>query len=464
MKKLKDLVLPFYHQLPPSLRQRRGYRGMHDFYRTAQWWPQEQIEQWQLKQLKMIVQYAYHNVPGYYQLYSESGVAPDDIRCLDDIRNFPFTDKSLIRDHLSEFTSTTIPAYKKQYVTTGGSTGIPFGFYVTKENGAIENAFMNNAWEQTGWQINDRGVVLRGGYVGSERRLFSKTVKYRMDLSLYYLTGKTYPAYRQFILKMRPTFLHAYPSSAADLAGMVLRAGDQGLIHFDSIFIGSENVYEWQKEMIKEAFPAAKLMSWYGHSEQAIWAPWCEKSDKYHISPFYGFTELIGSENKEVAENSTGELVGTSFWMKATPFIRYRTMDYARKGGACCSHCGRKFRLLDSIEGRLREMIVSRSGRCISMTAINMHDRTFDKVAQFRFVQHQLGELELLVVPKGAYSSEIEQEILRSIGSKLGDDFILRIKQVEQISRTKSGKYSFLEQHLDIDHTDRVTNSSESRS
>ena len=74
----------------------------------------------------------------------------------------------------------------------------------------------------------------------------------------------------------------------------------------------------------------------------------------------------------------------------------------------------------------------------------------------FRFVQHQPGELDLLVVPKGSYSSASEEKILRAMTEKLGEDFTLRINRVERIPRTQSGKYSFLDQHLDIEHTDRV--------
>jgi phenylacetate-CoA ligase len=457
MGKLKDLLLPLYHQLPPSFRQRRGYRRMHDFYQTAQWWPKKEIEQWQLKRLQMLVQYAYQNVPGYRQLYSEAGIVPEDIRCLADIKKLPYTDKALINNNRNEFASRAMLKYVKHYVTTSGSSGIPFGFYVTKINGAIENAFMNNAWEQTGWRINDRGVVLRGGYIGSEKQLFSTTVKYRTDMSLYYLTAETYPAYRKLIQKTRPSFLHAYPSSAADLAGLVISAGDQGSVHFNSIFIGSENLYKWQIAKIKKAFPAAKLMAWYGHSEQAIWAPWCEKSEIYHVCPFYGFLEVIGEGDKEVSEGETGEIVGTSMWMQATPFIRYRTMDYASKGPAFCPHCGRNYNLLNSIEGRLQEMIISRLGRRISMTAINMHDRTFDNVAQFRFVQRTQGDLVFKFAPRVAFSDINEQNIVRAIREKLGKDFTLRVEKVGHIPRNGRGKSSFLEQHLKIDHADHTS-------
>lgn len=315
---------------------------------------------------------------------------------------------------------------------------------------------MHSAWSQTGWKISDLGVVLRGGFKGPSSRLFDLSKHSRYALSVYHLSSATYPEYRQFVLKHHPSFLHAYPSSAADLAALVIENDDIGQIAFETIFVGSEHLYDWQKQLIKRAFPNAHLMHWYGHSECAIFAPWCEASERFHVCPFYGHCEVLGLDDKEVGAGVVGELVGSSFWMQATPFIRYRTLDYARKGVDGCKGCGRRFQMLDSVEGRLREMVVSSGGRKIAMASINMHDTTFDEVAQFRFVQDQQGIIELLILPKALYNDSSMEKIHRSIMEKLGEDFILRIRKVERIERLGSGKHSFLDQHLEIDRYDRL--------
>ena len=178
--------------------------------------------------------------------------------------------------------------------------------------------------------------------------------------------------------------------------------------------------------------------------------------EQFHLCPFYGHTEILGAGDQEIGVGQIGELVGTSFWMMATPFIRYRTMDYAVKGEEACSSCGRQFQLLRSIDGRLREMVVSANGQHISMTAINMHDDTFDDVAQFRFVQHKPGRLVLQVIPKGSYGPAAEARMRAKLMSKLGFDFELEVRCVDSIPRSSSGKLSFLEQHLPIDHIERV--------
>lgn len=442
--------------MPPSFWQPCGYRKMHKFYLDAQWWSVQKTEQWQLTKLKEIVTYAFNNVPGYHKLYKEAGIVPEDLKKLDDINKFPFTEKTLIRDNLRDFTSKKISKNNMFYCTTGGSTGIPFGFYLNNASSAVESAFMNSAWETTGWRLNDVGIVLRGSFIGSKDNFASKTQSKRYDLSTYYLAEDTYSLYRDFILKITPRFLHAYPSSASDLAKMVIKFGDVGQVVFKYIFLGSENLYNWQKEILKEAFPSAKILSWYGHAERAIWAPWCEQEEKYHLCPFYGYTEILNANHAYVKEGDSGELIGTSFWMKATPFIRYRTLDYATKGTLGCPKCGRKFQMLNSIDGRLQEIIISKSGRRISMTALNMHDNTFDEVSQFRFIQNCPGELILKVVPKSNFSVESERKIINSIGQKLGEDFILEVSAVDHLPRSSSGKYTFLEQNINIERSDRV--------
>jgi len=42
------------------------------------------------------------------------------------------------------------------------------------------------------------------------------------------------------------------------------------------------------------------------------------------------------------------------------------------------------------------------------------------------------------------------------IEKALGEDFFLEIKSVEYLSRSKAGKFSFLEQHLKINNTDII--------
>jgi phenylacetate-CoA ligase len=429
----------------------RKYWELKAFLQQAQWWDRERIADWQLDRLKEIVEYAYENTPGYHLLYRDAGIEPDDITSLEDLRLLPTTTKELLRDNLEDFTAKSIPSWRRRYVTTGGSTGIPLGFYQTATNRWMENAFMHTGWERAGWQLGDISAVLRGAFVGSEERFWKyHPARRELRLSSYYLTDRTYPEYARKITEFRPQHLQAYPSAVTMLADLLVEHDDVGRINFDVILLGSENIYEWQKEKLERAFPDARLFSWYGHAEQVVLAPECESTDQYHVWPFYGLTEILDESGGEVETGEVGEIVGTSFWNYATPFIRYRTMDRARKGRAGCRACGRQFVLLESIEGRLQEIIVTGSGRYISMTALNMHSDVFDHVRQFQFYQDTPGEVTFRVVRKASYTSDDSVGIRRELKKKLGNDIELEIEFVDEVPKTKRGKHRFLVQQLGL--------------
>ncbi len=58
----------------------------------------EQIRAMQLEKLKAQVAWTYGRVPWYRARMDELGVAPDDVRTLEDVRKLPFTDKAVLRE------------------------------------------------------------------------------------------------------------------------------------------------------------------------------------------------------------------------------------------------------------------------------------------------------------------------------------------------------------------------------
>jgi phenylacetate-CoA ligase len=149
-----------------------------------------------------------------------------------------------------------------------------------------------------------------------------------------------------------------------------------------------------------------------------------------------------------------GEIVATSFLMYATPMIRYRTRDYAVFKSSVCSECGRPYEVWDRIEGRLQEFVVTRTGRLISMTAINMHDTTFDCVRQFQFHQTERGRITLNYVPRPGCNDSGLAFMRSRVVEKLGSDVTLSLRPVEEIPLTARGKHRFLIQELPVEFHD----------
>jgi phenylacetate-CoA ligase len=433
---------------PPQFRDFGTNRTWKVFLAKAQYWPQEVIRDWQLKQLRRVVDLGLSRTDGYKELYKGVGlVSAQDLRDLDDLKRLPFTSKQLFRDNLKAF---TVRDARGRYVSTSGSTGIPFGFNEKVRTARIEDAFIKTGWSWAGWKPGMYSAVLRGAFVGSKESVSNWDPWNReLALSSYFLTQDTLERYICEIERRRIRVLQAYPSSFNFLIELLLERKLEGKLSFDIVFLGSENVYPWQLERFRAFFPNCRFASWYGHCEKAVLAPWCEASSQYHSWPFYGVTEIVNEDGAIVLDGAEGEIIGTSFHQEITPFIRYKTMDYAEKGPNRCQYCGREFPILKRIIGRLHEVILTKTGRRISMTAINMHDHIFDDLIQFQFLQENPGKVIFKYVSKRSELSVCQKEkIARGLKLKLGEDMELELNQVPEIPRTRSGKYRFLDQRI----------------
>jgi phenylacetate-CoA ligase len=426
------------------------YIGWRDFLRQSETWDASQIQRYQTEQLTKIVEHAYFNTGGYHELYDRQGITSATIHELDDIERLPFVTKELLRDNLEAFSAKWPGCYR---VTTGGSTGIPFGFYRDPIAFGRELASKAHQYYRVGWCEGDRQLVLRGLPIDTPDHIQYVPEFEELRCSSYHLVPEHMRVFVERAQEYKPQWLRCYPSSGYIFAHFVEQSG-QRISSLKGILCASENLYDYQRNYLTKVF-GVRVFSHYGHYEQAALAGYCEYEDTYHVLPQYGIAELVDERDSPVTKpGGVGEIVATSLITYATPFIRYRTRDFAVLKGTGCEACGRPYQIWERIEGRLQEFIVTATGRHISMTSINMHDDTFDDVEQFQFEQHTKGHLEFRYIPKPTWSGEAAEKIRKSLQRKLGPDVDLSLAPVQSIPLTGRGKHRFLIQHLQLTYGD----------
>jgi phenylacetate-CoA ligase len=413
-------------------------------------WTKAQIEEFQFKKTKSVLEFAEKHVSWYKKRFADFGVKSSDFKEISDIKKFPTVTKEEIRDNLDSFLNPFISKRRMLYLTTGGSTAIPFGFYQPRSVRNTEAAFFTYHWGWYNCGIRDRSIVIRGLYTGSKEKPM-KYYPYRNEyyLSAYYLTPESVKEYLGLICKVQPKFIQAYPSAIDMIAREMLRCNLKCEVPLNVIMCGSENIYEEQWNLIEKAF-GIKVHTWYGQAERVCLAVCSSKVRLFHVLPQYGLIELLDSKGNEITrEGETGEIVATSFLNNGTFFIRYRTSDLAVHTNQL-NPDGFPYRLFSRIEGRLQELFVTSAGRLISMTAINMHDDIFDCLKQFQFYQDTPGKLIMNVVPRTILTEVDRQNIEQRLRPKLGSDTEFTIQVVDEIPRTPSGKLRFLIQKLPV--------------
>ena len=432
----------------------RVYRRMYALLQQSRWWSREELAAYQAEVLSRLLDHAYENVPYYRRVFDDRGLVPADIRTPGDLTLLPFLTKEIVQANIADLKARNYPETAFEYVRTSGSTGTPMGFYYERgASRAKEWAFMKTQWDRVGYRFTDRCVVLRGHVVNPapdgtywKKALFGRW----LIMSSHCMTEETLPAYVDRIRRFRPRFIHAYPSTAVILARYMREHDVAPFPTVKAVLCGSENLYPWQRSLLAEAF-GCRVFSWYGNSEQTVLAGECEESTHYHIFPEYGVVELIGQDDRPVeGPGAMGEVVATSLTNFVCPLIRYRTMDVAVATKEQCS-CGRQYPLLERVEGRLQEFIVTRNGNLISVTPINYESGAFENIRQFQMYQEEMGELVMKVVRKPTYTEEDTRQLTRELRWQLGDEVNVHIRFVDEIPRTRGGKFRYLIQKLPIE-------------
>ncbi len=446
---IEKMLRLVYFSVPDRIKRGTKFNQMYMLLNESQYWDVNKHEEYQMSQLKKLINHAYDTVPYYNRLFNNIGIKPNDIKDFNDLKKIPYLTKEIIQNNKDELISTRYKKSSLHYVTTGGSTGIPMGFYVDrKSDRQLEWAFISHMWNRIGYDINkvNRSVVLRGRvprngiYEYKDRNLI---------LSSYKLTEDNMKRYIELITKFNPDFIQAYPSSISILSDYINSNGiKMNLSNLKCVICASENIYDFQRKSIERAFNV-RVYSFYGHSEHAVIGGECENSNYYHLQSEYGYTELINEEGKDVAsEDEIGEIVATGFNNYVMPFIRYRTKDLAVNTNQTCK-CGRNYKLIKKIEGREQEYIFTKDGNKSILTGFyGIFDEIKEAVEIGQFYQDEKGVLEVRIVRKDKYSDEHNKYILNKLRSKYGDNIDIKIKFVDEIPRTNRGKYRFMVQKL----------------
>ncbi|MCX5673856.1 MAG: phenylacetate--CoA ligase family protein [Planctomycetota bacterium] len=437
---------------PPAVLLGSRFRRHFRFVEEAQWWPAERAREYQLKAVREICNLAYAQTPYYHRMFDAVGLRPNDLKSLDDLRALPTMDKHTVREHLDEMCAKPVTDPSVDYVSTGGSGGIPLYFYIGRERSYIEYAYLVSSWGRAGYRLGVPLAVLRGRVIRPDANglyhEYDPLLRHH-HYSNFHMTDENMQRYTEHMRGIGPCYLHMYPSSAVILARFLRRRGGKVPGNILGILAGSENVVADHRRYVEETF-GVRYYSWYGHSEKLVLGAECEHSADYHVWPTYGYFELLDDEGKPVTQpGQRGEIVGTGFINKVVPFIRYRTGDYATYVADHCEACGRQHPILRDVEGRSPSgALVAADGSLIAMTAINVHDDTFTNVRQFQFYQDTPGEAVLRIVPATGFGDADAERIKRSLRPKLDGRISFVIQLVDALPLSPRGKAIYVDQKI----------------
>jgi phenylacetate-CoA ligase len=436
---LKSLAGRVYRALPVTWRQGQAYPRFQQEARECESWDAETIRRYQITRLRESL-IAASKAPFYAHRFAEAGVKPEAFESLDQLRAYPLLTKTDLLNHREDMVNPEIPATQRLYITTGGSSGVPVGFYLQRGiSRPKEQAFLEAQWSRRGYRPGDRVAVIRGGVTSSKARggiSYYDATRDWLILSSYHLTLDRLPEYVAALNRFRPRHLHAYPSAALLLARCLEQTGMTLRFPLTSVLCGSEKLDSESQSFLERVFKA-RVFHWYGHSERVVLAGQGRHTDHLYFWPNYGYVEF-GEQDAQ----GNREIIGTSFHNHVMPLVRYRTGDYARFSPRADEEL--PMPEIEAVVGRDYEFLVSSTGRQISLTAINMHDSIFDGLLGVQFAQGKPGQVEFRYQPGPVWQPARVESMRAGLLRKLGDDFDLRLREVDEVEKTAAGKHRWL--------------------
>jgi phenylacetate-CoA ligase len=287
-----------------------------------------------------------------------------------------------------------------------------------------------------GYRFGNRFADLTG-YVPKAGRLFEYDPRLNcLHLSSFNFKPENIELYLDRLRGFRPVILKAYPSSLDLLCRWVREAGLVPPLP-GAIVTCAETLLDHQREMIRETMPVP-LFDFYNQNERAGLVSTCEHG-RYHVHEEYSFLEVADPLS---SERESGEIVATTYHNSAMPLIRYRTGDLAtwEAGGPCA--CGRSFRSLRGIQGRIEDIVVTPDGRHVGR--LDAAFKYSPGIRLSRIVQESTAEIRVDIVKAATYSRADEDAVERELRARLGEAIGIRYNFVDTIPPGRNGKIKFV--------------------
>jgi phenylacetate-CoA ligase len=400
----------------------------------------EEIESLQTTKLKHVITQAYQNVPYYQKLFDQIGFKPSHLKSKADLNELPLLDKQTLRERKDDFVASNCNRKLLFKGSTSGSTGSPLSLYINRELIETEHAFIWRQYRWAGSQLYGKIASFRGDMIVPTEQTVAPYWRYdafskELWFSSYHLSERTARHYLDQLQRYGPQLIYAYPSSIYLLA----QYADQldfkvSIPSLNGIVTSSETLLEHQKRIIQKVF-GTRVFDWYGQFERVIFIGTCEFGS-YHIFPDYGITEF-----RPAYENNGQtfyELVGSGFINSIMPLIRYRTGDLVTLKESLCE-CGRMFPRIDSIVGRLDDMVMTPEGKVVGR--LDHIFKGLEHICLSQIIQESIDQITILVVPEPGYSLLDERKIIENSIERLGKKMNIKIHLVNDIPRLPNGKF-----------------------
>jgi phenylacetate-CoA ligase len=170
----------------------------------------------------------------------------------------------------------------------------------------------------------------------------------------------------------------------------------------------------------------------------------CGSRNTYHIHALDVVVEYLDDAGQPVREGERGNLVLTRLHAGPMPLVRYRIGDVGRSGKSRRCECGRGFEILESVEGRETDVVLTPSGNRLIVHFFTGILEFFPEIDSFQVVQESPGTMLLRIVPRGSFHEENASRIVEALKARGARELEINVQLVDSIPVAPTGKRRFV--------------------
>jgi phenylacetate-CoA ligase len=334
---------------------------------------QDELQALQLDGLQWTVRHVFENLPFYRQRLQKAGIAPEEIRSLQDLIDLPFTTADDLREGYP-FPLRAVPFDEIVRIhASSGTTGKRKVLCYTQKDIEDWADMFARCYEMAGLSQGDR-VQIAVGY-----GLWTAGVGFQLGCERFGAMAVpvgpgNIEMHCEMLVDLRSTVFCATASMALLMGEEVQRRKIKDHIALRKVIMGAERHSKSMDQRIKELLGVDDVFDIPGLTE--LYGPGtgldCGKHEGIHYWADYYILEIIDPDTLEpVRPGEIGEMVITTLRKQAAPLVRYRTRDLTRLIPRSCS-CGNPLPMHDRILGRSDDMFIVR--------AVNIYPGQIDHV------------------------------------------------------------------------------------
>ena len=410
----------------------------------SQWLSTEDLQHKQWKKLLSMVHYAADNSPYYKNLFSDHGIKPDSVQLMADFQKIPITTKLDVRNNLSKFISSEYQQEKLVTAKTGGSTGVSLDLYFDEACQEARNAAAIRSDMWAGWLMGQKRAALWGNPPVADT-LKEKIRHHCLDRMIYLDTMMlNEQTMSSFVEQWRAEKLKAIFGHAHSIFIFARYLQQQSImdLHPNAIVATSMMLLKHERQLIESVFQCA-VTNRYGCEEVGLIACECEQHDGMHLNIDHLYIEFLDDEGMPVAPGEEGKITVTDLNNHGMPLLRYQVGDVGVPSDRVCA-CGRGLPLMERLEGRVADFLLTQSGSMVS--GISLVERTLTKIPgieQMQLVQEALDVLIINRVKGFEYQPDTDRLLIDELTEVFGQKVNYKIQDISHIPQEASGKYRF---------------------